>query len=184
MKKAFTMIECIYVVIVLGVIAGFAIPVLSNVRDDAKVIKTTKNITTLINDFNMFYTVNGSFTKLDGDFYSLDQITNVALDLPEEEIAVFSNSILNRLKDTNGKRGGLKVDDKNCVFFTLLNDTDVRLELSDNLGKTCRKVLANQTILSTFTNYSKNHCEPYVIDKNHDVSINTDCNILTFSNNI
>ena len=39
MKKAFTMVELIFVIVVIGILAGIAIPKLAATRDDAKISK-------------------------------------------------------------------------------------------------------------------------------------------------
>ena len=39
MKKAFTMIELIFVIVVLGILAGIAVPRLAATRDDATIAK-------------------------------------------------------------------------------------------------------------------------------------------------
>jgi len=46
MKKAFTMIELIFVIVILGILAGVAIPKLSATRSDAEVSKIAQNIMT------------------------------------------------------------------------------------------------------------------------------------------
>lgn len=47
MKKAFTMIELIFVVLILGILAGFAIPKLFAGRADAEITKAKDNISTI-----------------------------------------------------------------------------------------------------------------------------------------
>ncbi|WP_249934731.1 prepilin-type N-terminal cleavage/methylation domain-containing protein [Campylobacter sp. RM15925] len=63
MRKGFTMIELIFVIVILGILAAVAIPRLSATRDDAEVSKGAANLATLMNDLAGYYTSQGSFTK-------------------------------------------------------------------------------------------------------------------------
>ena len=82
MKKGFTMIELIFVIVILGILAVVAIPKLAATRDDAEIAKTATNIQTLISDLGSYYTSQGKFTTKAGDNASdplnLSAMTNVA----------------------------------------------------------------------------------------------------------
>ena len=62
MRKGFTMIELIFVIVILGVLASVAIPRLAATRDDAEVAKAATNLTTAVSDITAYYTAKGSFT--------------------------------------------------------------------------------------------------------------------------
>ena len=77
MRKGFTMIELIFVIVILGVLASVAIPRLAATRDDAEVAKAATNLTTAVSDITAYYTAKGSFaSSVQNDF---TKITN-ALD--------------------------------------------------------------------------------------------------------
>ena len=72
MKKGFTMIELIFVIVILGVLASVAIPRLAATRDDAEVAKAATNLTTAVSDITAYYTAKGSFpTSVQRDFTKL-----------------------------------------------------------------------------------------------------------------
>ena len=77
MRKGFTMIELIFVIVILGVLASVAIPRLAATRDDAEVAKAATNLTTAVSDITAYYTAKGKFeSSAQNDF---TKITN-ALD--------------------------------------------------------------------------------------------------------
>jgi len=50
MKKAFTMIELVFVIVILGILSAVALPKLMATRDDAKVSTISANIMTALSD--------------------------------------------------------------------------------------------------------------------------------------
>ena len=63
MRKGFTMIELIFVIVILGVLASVAIPRLAATRDDAEVAKAATNLTTAVSDITAYYTAKGNFSS-------------------------------------------------------------------------------------------------------------------------
>ena len=68
MKKAFTMIELILVIVVIGVLVAIAIPRINATRDDAVLVKTMAEIRTAIEEINAYYISQGKL--------ALDTINN------------------------------------------------------------------------------------------------------------
>ncbi|MDD2838509.1 MAG: type II secretion system protein [Sulfuricurvum sp.] len=64
-RSGFTMIELIFVIVILGILAAVAIPKLAATRDDATLAKEIANAKTCVNDAGAYYTANGNLTGFD-----------------------------------------------------------------------------------------------------------------------
>ena len=109
MKKGFTMIELIFVIVILGILASVAIPRLAGTRTDAEIATTVANLRILLSDLNSYYVVKGEFADADGVKWS--EITNVYLENADTQAV-------------NGK-GYLMVGGERCIEVTVINRTGV-----------------------------------------------------------
>ena len=110
MKKGFTMIELIFVIVILGILASVAIPRLAGTRTDAEIATTVANIRTLLSDLNSYYVVKGEFAE-GADGVKWNEITNVYLENADTQAV-------------NGK-GYLMVGGERCIEVSVSNRTDV-----------------------------------------------------------
>ena len=60
MKRGFTMIELIFVIVIIGILAVIAIPKLNATRDDAKLVTEMQNLSTCVQDIGAAYTATGT----------------------------------------------------------------------------------------------------------------------------
>ena len=111
MKKGFTMIELIFVIVILGILASVAIPRLAATREDAEISTAVANLRTLLSDITAFYVVKGNFNGTEWR-----DITNVPL---KDENGVAITSSLNAI----GTSAYLSVNRKNCLQIGMRDST-------------------------------------------------------------
>nr|WP_321319159.1 type II secretion system protein [uncultured Campylobacter sp.] len=131
MKKGFTMIELIFVIVILGILASVAIPRLAATREDAEISAAVANLRTLVSDASAYYVA-----KKDGfGNAKWSEITNVPLATTGT--------------DTTAKAVGtaatakLKVGGKDCIGVHLVeNATPAHIVFTkeNNGGSVCTQV--------------------------------------------
>jgi prepilin-type N-terminal cleavage/methylation domain-containing protein len=62
-RKAFTMVELIFVIVIIGILAAIAVPKLSATRDDAIDMRDCKNTAVCVTDLLAEYTAKSTATK-------------------------------------------------------------------------------------------------------------------------
>ncbi|WP_244948129.1 type II secretion system protein [Campylobacter blaseri] len=115
------MIELIFVIVILGILAAVAIPRLAATRDDAEVAKSLSNLGTAVSDITANYTAQGGFnsntiatyTNVEGiDYSGSDQLT--ALD-GNDPITVTLNYKVSKTKD--------------CATISLIKNTENEISI-------------------------------------------------------
>ncbi|MCI7246525.1 MAG: type II secretion system GspH family protein [Campylobacter sp.] len=142
MKKGFTMIELIFVIVILGILASVAIPRLAATRTDAEISAAVANIRTLISDAAAYYAVKGEFDST----VKWRDITNVPLYKDWTGVPIDSS-------DQAVKAVYLGVaDDKECILLGLVDrsgNTPAHIKFwpkSGVLGDVCKQVRNSDAI--------------------------------------
>lgn len=144
-RKAFTMVELIFVIVIIGILAAIAIPKLAATRDDAEISKIVANERLLVQDFQNYYTSKGKNQWLTGH---ITDVTSVLLG--ETNCA----NVANATTPISPKTFVMCHENVICLSFTTSNDGN--LTIADGLVTTdaiCQAVkvvpasksLSNQT---------------------------------------
>ena len=138
MKKGFTMIELIFVIVILGILASVAVPRLAGTKADAEESAAVANLRTLVSDLNTYYVATGDIPT----DTTWSQITNVPLN--------------DATKAANADGVSLKVGGKGCIgvqFVAENTGTNAPAHIKftkDNTnsknGSVCQKVLESASI--------------------------------------
>ena len=144
MKKGFTMIELIFVIVILGILASVAIPRLAATREDAEISTTIANLRTLVSEASSYYVAHGTFSTGDTTYANWNEVTNVPLDEDASATGVNTTAHL--------KAGGLP-----CIGVTLVNkagNTPAHIVFSQNDTNkdkgVCKQVIESEPVAAYF----------------------------------
>jgi type II secretory pathway pseudopilin PulG len=139
------MIELIFVIVILGILAAVAIPRLAATRDDAKIASKVQEGIQFINELGAYYTVHDRFG-------TLHDMTNVQISTTND------SETRDATKDMNASATTVYLTDgnsKSCVSFSsLAGSKDGNLTVKNLSGGTAicngiEKALADKNVSST-----------------------------------
>lgn len=119
-RSGFTMIELIFVIVILGILAAVAIPKLTATRDDAKISKIATDLSTVVSDAGAYYTSQG-VTNWQSATWS--KVTNVALQTAANNMASAGTTDIQTTVYLNADAS------TNC--FTIVTTNDGNLTVAD-----------------------------------------------------
>jgi prepilin-type N-terminal cleavage/methylation domain-containing protein len=145
MKRGFTMIELIFVIVILGILAAVAIPKMAATRDDAKVSSIVTQVNSAIQEIPQYITSKGgdvNATPLDVSSQVLKQMIDAGKGNKESNTSV-------SVYGTDGSTKCLKLE---------TNSTDLKVVHTSNTGSTCAAIQtlvreANYTIAGSSVTY-------------------------------
>ena len=142
MKKGFTMIELIFVIVILGILASVAIPRLAGTRADAEISTAVANLRTLVSDASAYYVAKGEFA-IGADGVKWNEITNVPL--------------TNADKPAVGAVSYLTIDGQRCIGLELNNRLSAVVparitfsKIGTNQSGVCKQVLDAEPVKAYF----------------------------------
>lgn len=121
MRKAFTILELVFVIVILGILAAIALPKMSSSKDEAEVSKSLNNLKILISDISI-YTLKNDHVSSIKTMSNVSGVENVDL------------SNFNGVKEVNFRVG----DDKECLKLVFINKADfILMGISSNEASKC-----------------------------------------------
>lgn len=146
-RSGFTMIELIFVIVILGILAAVAIPKLAATRDDAKISKMASSIQTVKTELMSQIVATGSIpvaglgdTTADG----WDDFSNVVLEMDAmttpvvDDAADAISGTAIEFKTDNAAGSGLE----DCIVMEV-NATDLQIrQISTSAGTQCTALKA------------------------------------------
>ncbi len=118
MKQAFSLLELVFVLVILAIIGSYAVPKYMNTRDVAIVTTVKRDITTIINALQTQYLASGNI----------------------KDISKFV-TINNKNWNVSKTKMWYSVDKKECITITLNeSNTKIEVKINKDIDSICKKL--------------------------------------------
>lgn len=117
-KKAFTLLELIFSIVIIAIISSIAIPKFMDIRNDAMATTIKSDINTIITSIQTSYLINGKIDKI-------------------SDVITLNNSIW-ELED---KSVIFKDKENNCIIIEISDDdSNIQVTINKDVSSTCEKL--------------------------------------------
>ena len=152
MKKGFTMIELIFVIVIFGILASVAIPRLAATREDAEISAAVANLRTLVSDATAYYTAKGEF----GSTTKWNEITNVPLGDAGSNAVGTGNTATAKLKAGGKDCIGVQLQNKTTGNATTAKPAHIVITKENGATGVCKQVQDSEPLKAYFASTIKN----------------------------
>ena len=133
MKKAFTLIELIFTIVIIGVLASVAIPKFSGLSDNSKIaaeLSTASSVQVALDACHGEWIINkGDFTcgNIESNTADFDNAKGYPIDLGESLNKILKQGSINWKKDGDKYYGPASDDDKGIANCKMINHVSVNI---------------------------------------------------------
>ena len=130
------MIELVFVIVILGILAGIAIPRLAATRDDASATKAAMEIKDVITQVAAYYTINGKWAEAAVTGTGADAIINTSgQDITTATAGAGLSNLSSTLNAVLGRTGNAPDQWDACISITP-NNTNGNIVIASKAAET------------------------------------------------
>lgn len=127
-KKCFSILELIFAILIISILAVIAVPKLVGSKDEAVVSVIHKDISTIVSAVQSYYLLNGNITQF-------------------SEAVTLSTKYW---KGNNTSSLSFDYEDKNCVTIQIINN-QLQLSINETSSEICSKLHTNGVVTQNYT---------------------------------
>jgi len=153
-KLAFTMVELVFIIVIMGILIAVGIPRLFMMRDDAIISLCVQESTQFLSELSIYYTSNAIFTNvskmtnLDTSLTTMDKkngfINNINMEIPS--VAGSGKSTIYRCNGFNSVEFQASIDSNGTVWISTYDAAKNEL----GIGKNASKILESKNFYKSY----------------------------------